>query len=351
MAQSPQPDIVVIGASSGGLEPLIEIVRGLPAGLPAAIFVVVHTSAQSPSYLPEILSRAGALPAKHPANGERIQPGHIYAAPPDFHLLLSRNHVRVVRGPRENHHRPAIDPLFRSAAINFGPRVIAVVLSGALDDGTAGLFAVKRRGGVTIVQDPNDALFSDMPRNALAAVPVDYSLDRNGIAKIIVDLTRQPTTSRNEGATVAENEDTMERETDLEALAGDSIDDERHPGTPSVYGCPDCGGTLWEMQDEEWLRFRCRVGHGYSAEGLLRAQGENLESALWSAFRILNENAALSRRLAERARANKHFPVADKFAAKSRIVEGQAQLIRDLLLGGRGKSEEGSSEQVNEADR
>ena len=338
MAQSAQRDIVAIGASSGGLEALLEIVRRLPPDLPAAFFIVSHVPSQSRSYLPEILSRAGPLPATHAEDQEKIEPGRIYVAPPDFHLLLRKDHVRVVRGPRENNHRPAIDPLFRTAARAFGPRVIGIVLSGSLDDGTAGLFAIKGRGGIAIVQDPDDAMSPDMPRNALAAVPVDYCLPKHAIPLTIVELTERATPT-DRGAIVAHEKNDLEKETDLEALNGVDIDDGERPGTPSTYGCPDCGGTLWELHDEEWLRFRCRVGHAYSAAGLLRTQGESLESALWSAFRTLQENAALARRLAARARANKQEPVAEKFATKSRVAEEQATLIRNLLLSAQIKEE------------
>jgi two-component system chemotaxis response regulator CheB len=182
-------DIVVIGASSGGLEALTEIIAGLPDDLPAALFIVVHVPAQGTSLLPEILGRRGRLPAKHAKDGEAFQAGHIYVAPPDFHLLLREGRTQVVRGPRENNHRPAIDPLFRSAAQAYGARTVGIVLSGALDDGAAGLLAIKNRGGIAVVQDPQDASFPDMPRAALAAVPVDYCLPKTEIARVIVDVS------------------------------------------------------------------------------------------------------------------------------------------------------------------
>jgi two-component system, chemotaxis family, protein-glutamate methylesterase/glutaminase len=343
MVRNLQPHIIVIGASSGGLEPLMEIVRDLPADLPAALFIVVHVPPQATSQLPQILSRAGRLPAIHPKDYETIRAGTIYIAPPDFHLLLRRGDMRVVRGPRENNHRPAIDALFRTAARVYGPQVIGIVLSGMLDDGTAGLFAIKSRGGLTIVQDPKDALFPDMPRNALAAVQVDYLLPQAEIATVIAELIQRPISAA-QGATMAPDKnqvekDQMEIETKIEALeAGRTLDEEK-PGTPAVYGCPECGGTLWEMQDEGWPRFRCRVGHAYSADGLLRTQGESLEAALWSAYRILHENASLARRLAKRAQGNKNQPLAEKFDRNSRLAADQAELIRELLLSGRIKDE------------
>jgi two-component system chemotaxis response regulator CheB len=188
----PGHDIIVIGASSGGIESLIEVVAGLPQDLSAAIFVVLHVSPQSKSELPAILSRAGPLPAAHAKDDETIAPGRIYVAPPDLHLLLNSERVRLVRGPKENNTRPAVDPLFRSAALAFGPRVVGVVLSGSLDDGTAGLIAVKKRGGVAIVQDPADAVFPDMPRNAMEAVDVDHCLPKSEIAAVLARLSREP---------------------------------------------------------------------------------------------------------------------------------------------------------------
>jgi two-component system chemotaxis response regulator CheB len=343
IAQRSHRDIIVIGASSGGLEALKEIVAGLPADLPAAVFVVVHVPARGTSWLPEILSRAGRLPASHARHNEAIRAGRIYVAPPDFHLLLlgdSRTHV--VRGPKENNHRPAIDPLFRSAARFYGPRAVGVVLSGALDDGAAGLFSIKSRGGIAIVQDPEDALFSDMPRAALSVVPADYCVSKGEIPLIIAELSEQSSLqSTGEREAIM---DQMKKETELAALNPDTVEDDDKPGTPSVYGCPDCGGVLWELQDDQWLRFRCRVGHAFSAEGLLRSQGESFDSALWSAFRGLQESAALSRRLAKRARDNGRESLAKKFETKSQRSEEQAELIRNLLVNAE------SSEAQNDAN-
>ncbi len=198
-----------------------------------------------------------------------------------------------MRGPRENNHRPAIDPLFRSAAQFYGPRVIGIILSGALDDGAAGLFAIKNLGGVTIVQDPRDALFPDMPVNALKATPVDYSVPKDQIAELIIKLVDAPIAIE-PGA--AMDDGRLKKETDIVRMENSAIEEDK-PGIPSVYGCPDCGGTLWELQDGESLRFRCRVGHAFSADGLLNGQTNTLESALWNAYRALHENAALARRV------------------------------------------------------
>jgi two-component system, chemotaxis family, protein-glutamate methylesterase/glutaminase len=319
-------DIIVMGASSGGIEAFIEIVSGLPHDLPAAIFVVLHVSPRGTTKFPEILSRAGSIPAAHACDQGTIRPGRIYVAPPDFHLLLRNGTMRLVRGPKENNVRPAIDATFRTAARTYGPRVVGVVLSGALDDGTAGLAAIEQRGGIALVQDPKDALFPDMPRSAMEAVKVDYCLPTREIAPLLVRLAHEPV---KDAPPVSEE---MEKESKIEAMDMDTIDDEDKPGTPSVFGCPDCGGVLWELQDGELLRFRCRVGHAYGTEGLLAAQSESLDTALWSAFRALEENAALCWRLAKQARQNQRTNSAKMFEDRAKAVEDQAKVIRQILL-------------------
>jgi two-component system chemotaxis response regulator CheB len=320
-------DIIVMGASSGGIESFMEIVSGLPRDLPAATFVVLHVSPRGTTKFPEILTRAGHIPAAHALDKEPIRPGRIYVAPPDFHLLLRNGTIRLVRGPKENNARPAIDATFRTAARTYGPRVVGVVLSGALDDGTAGLAAIKERGGIALVQDPGDALFPDMPRNAMEAVKVDYCLPTREIAPLLVRLSHEAV---EEAAPPVPEE--MQKESKIEAMDMDTIEDEEKPGNPSVFGCPECGGVLWELQDGELLRFRCRVGHAYGAEGLLSAQSESLDTALWSAFRALEENAALARRLAKQARQNQRTNSAKMFEERAKTVEEQAEVIRQLLL-------------------
>jgi two-component system chemotaxis response regulator CheB len=306
----------------------MEIVSGLPRDLPAAIFVVLHVSPRGTSKFPEILTRAGCIPAAHALDKEPIRPGHIYVAPPDFHLLLRNGTIRLVRGPKENNARPAIDATFRTAARTYGPRVVGVVLSGALDDGTAGLAAIKERGGITLVQDPGDALFPDMPRNAMEAVKIDYCLPTREIASLLVRLALEAV--KGEAAPPVPEE--MQKESEIEAMDMGTIEDEEKPGTPSVFGCPECGGVLWELQDDELLRFRCRVGHAYGAEGLLAAQSESLDTALWSAFRALEENAALCRRLAQQARKNQRTKSAKLFEGRAEAAQRQADAIRRVLL-------------------
>jgi two-component system chemotaxis response regulator CheB len=236
----PGHDIVVIGASAGGVEALTKLVERLPADLAASVFVVLHIPAQNPSFLPTILSRSGPLQAVHPGNGDIIQRGVIYVAPPDQHLLVEQGYIHLIRGPKENRHRPAIDPLFRSAAVAYGPRVVGVVLTGSLDDGTAGLVAIKRVGGIAVVQDPNEAFYPSMPLHALEHVHVDYKLPLSEIGPLIAQLASEPM-AREEVNHVPED---MEVELKLTEMNVDALNHAKHAGTPSAFSCPECRDSL-----------------------------------------------------------------------------------------------------------
>jgi two-component system, chemotaxis family, protein-glutamate methylesterase/glutaminase len=321
----PTRDIILIGGSSGAIESLLQVVRQLPPDIPAAVFVAIHIAPKSNSLLPKILGRACKIPAMNPKDGTPVQHGQIYVAPPNFHLLLHNGFMRVTRGPKENNHRPAIDPLFRSAALYYGARSIGVLLSGSLDDGAAGLRAIKQRGGLAIVQDPEDALFPDMPRHALSSVAVDYVLPAAQIAPLLSRL------AHDEVLAEAPSDSDMSEEIAFEELEMAAIEDEQRPGSPSGFACPDCGGTLWELEDE-FLRFRCRVGHGYTAEALLAQQNDGVEAVLWSALRALEENASLSRRVAQRAAKNNRVSIKQTFEAKAKKAEEQARIIRSLIV-------------------
>ncbi len=307
---------------------LMRLVLGLPSDLQAAVFVVLHTPPQGLSLLPAILSRAGRLPAFHPQDGDPIRYGNIYVAPPDHHLLVELGRVRVVRGPRENRSRPAVDPLFRSAARTYGPQVVGVVLTGALDDGTAGLQAIKTCGGITVVQDPADALYSSMPQSALTNVVVDHCLAAAAIPGLLVRLAQEPALNPRDYPVPP----LMELETQLAALDKESLDNEKVPGTPSRYACPECHGVLWEVRDGDLLRFRCRVGHAYSVESMLAEHSASLEDALWMALRALEESASLARRLAHEAQQAQRPHSAAQFHDKANERERHAAQIRDLLL-------------------
>lgn len=328
----PKHDVIVIGTSAGGVEALLTIVAALPGNLPASIFIVLHQPPNGQSVLPNLLNRAGPLPAVHAEDGESIRPGRIYIAPPDVHMLLEDGHIRLARGPRENRHRPSVDPLFRSAARHYGERVIGVVLTGSLDDGSAGLLAIKRTGGIAVVQDPDDALFPGMPYNALAVTDVDYCLPLADIGPRLVNLI---TASHSGGeADMHETHGDLEFENRIAQADQDAIEDDDRPGTPSQFGCPECGGVLWELDEDQIVRFRCRVGHAYSAESLMESQTENLEAALWSALRALEERASLTRRLADRASTQSQHAAAKRFNEQMLTAEAHANTIRSLLLNG-----------------
>lgn len=320
-------NIIVIGCSVGGVEALQRLVGRLPRNLPAAVFVVLHLAPQSTSMLPTILSRAGELPASHPKDGEPIRMGHIYVAPPDNHLLLENGKMRVMRGPRENRHRPAVDPLFRSAARWYGPRVIGVVLTGALDDGTAGLSSIKKRGGIAIVQDPADAFCGDMPRSAMKNVEVDYVASIDHIPELLQQLA--PTKVAENGTGKSSR---LIKETEIAELDMDAIEDENRPGVPSSFACPECGGVLWEQDGEQILRFRCRVGHAYTANSLGVEQTEAVEGALWAAMRALEEGASLARRMAATAARGNREMLESRFLERAEAKMQQAEVLRRLIM-------------------
>ena len=322
-------DIVVMGGSAGGVEALRRIVADLSPELPASIFVVVHLSPHADSHLPEILSRAGPLPASHPRDRERIEKGRIYVAPPDMHLLLDRERIRLLRGPRENRHRPAIDPLFRSAAAAFGPRVVGLVLTGALDDGTAGLIAVKIAGGIAIVQDPAEAFSADMPRNAMKYLTPDHVVPLAEIAPLLTRLARD---SVEPGPYAVPLETLKEKRLSEFDMAQIESDEKDRPGKPSGFSCPDCGGSLWELDEPDLLRFRCRVGHAFAQDNLTAAQAEEVERALWTALRALEERAAMSHRVAAHARSRNLSSLVQPHEKRAAEAEEHAAKLREILL-------------------
>jgi two-component system chemotaxis response regulator CheB len=320
-------DIIVIGASAGGVEALTSVVRQLPGDLPAALFVVLHIPAQSPSLLPGILGRAGSLPASHPRDGEPIQPGRIYVAPPDQHLLVEDERVRLTRGPRENRARPAVDVLFRTAARAYGPRVVGVVLTGGLDDGTAGLQAVKQQGGIAVVQDPQDALYPSMPKSALEHVAVDHCLPLSDIGARLVALALEPAPDVIYPASAMMEAESQHAEVVMEVFNHQEL----MPGQPSPFACPECHGVLWEMRDGQLLRYRCRVGHAYSAESMLAEHSETLEAALWAAMRALEESAALSERMAAMAQQHRRAQRETMYLGRAQERRQHAAVIRTIL--------------------
>jgi two-component system chemotaxis response regulator CheB len=321
-------DIIVIGASVGGIEALRTIAGGLPKDLPAAVFVVLHTSPEAPGILADILDRAGALPALFAVDGERILPGRIYVAPPDKHLVVEPNRVRLTRGPKENRFRPAVDPLFRSAAQVYGPRVIGVILTGYLDDGTAGLWAVKQLGGTTIVQDPHEALAPSMPASAMRQVRVDHCLPVEEIAPLLVRLTGQPL--EEEGVYEVPKAMDIEVRIAKEDTALDA--GVLKLGEPSYYACPECHGVLLQLKEEKRIRFRCHTGHAYSVESLLAEITEGVEDSIWNAIRSAEESVLLLRHMAEHLAGSEDGHTAEEFLARAQEAQRQADLVRQAVM-------------------
>src|SRR4051794_8885948 len=314
-----QRDIVVMGASAGGVETLAELAAGMPPEFPAAIFVVLHLLPTAHSVLPEILDRAGPLPASVAEDGAEIERGRIYVAPPDRHLLVMPNEIRLTHGPRENGHRPALDPLFRSAARAYGERVVGVVLSGSLDDGTAGLRLIKRMGGATVAQEPGDALYPSMPQNALVNGAAEHVAPISAMPGLLCEVIDSPIEVFPRA--VADPEDG-------EPAEPDRSDDDPRAGTLTGLTCPECGGALWEHLDNDgYVRFKCHVGHAYSPDSLEIAQSGQLETALWSALRALQERGDLFRRLARRSGPTSRH----RFETKADEVGHHAKLLRGSI--------------------
>jgi two-component system chemotaxis response regulator CheB len=342
----PQRDIIVVGTSAGGIEALQDLVREFPPSLDAAVLVVMHLPQWRESALPQILSRAGPLPAVSARDGEEVRHGTIYVAPAGYHLLLSDGRVRLGQGPKENRSRPSVDVLFRSAAVACGPRVIGVVLTGLLGDGTAGMFAIKRRGGLAVIQDPSDAAFPSMPLNVLRATDVDFTGSVSEIGRFIVDcvqdradVTSDGAKSDREGAHAVKERAQLE----TEVAAGEDVGREAvSDSPPSVFSCPDCGGVLWQMANGDIERFRCRTGHAYSEDGLYFSQEDALESALWAAVRSLSEHAELADRVARRARRKYDGATAEHLEQRRDNLRRAIDVIRGTLMGrdgGGGQSE------------
>jgi two-component system chemotaxis response regulator CheB len=316
-------DIIVIGASSGGLDALRVLLRSLPIDLPAAVFIVVHVGARS--HLVDILGRVASLRVVRAVSGAPVEYKTVYIAPPGRHLLLHDAHLLLRRGPKENMARPAIDPLFRSAAATFGGRVIGVVLSGALNDGSAGLRAIKRCGGLAVVQDPSDADFPEMPESALRHVEVDHVSDIVEMAGLLGRLTHRlagrtpevPTDIGVEAAIAAQELTDMEIEEDL--------------GSLSPFTCPECHGALWQIPDGGMLRYRCHVGHAFTAETVLSALDGEVDNMLESLMRSHQQRAALAHRMAEQERGRNRVSLAGQLEGRAREYEEDAEVIRRMV--------------------
>jgi two-component system chemotaxis response regulator CheB len=304
------------------------LVKVLSRELNAAVFVVQHVAPDGPGLLPQILQHATMLPVAHAVDREPIVPGRIYVAPPDHHLMIAPDQVRVTRGPKEHFTRPAVDPLFRSAALACGPRVIGVILTGRLDDGTAGLWAVKERGGITVVQDPRDAEYPSMPRTALRYVSVDYCLPSAEIGPLLERLSREPRRSGGEYPMPKR----LELETRIAAGEHMRAGDVLQLGEPSPFACPECHGVLMRLKDAGIVRFRCHTGHGFSVLSLLEELGTGVESSLWSAIRSLEESALLLEHIAKHLdETAPDDPRAAILRQKRREAEERAAIIQKAV--------------------
>lgn len=300
----PGHDIFVIGASSGGVEVLQRLVSQLPSDFPGAIFIVLHLPPRARSFLPQILTRSGPLKAVHPEDGAKIKHGSIYVAPPDHHILVQRDHIHLSLGPKEQHHRPCINVLFRSAAVAHGDRVVGVVLTGELDDGTAGLWEVKRRGGIAVVQNPEQTAFPSMPLSALREVAADYVVDIDSMAELLTRL----------GAGEGEQKRTVVEGPSMEAQLTDLT-------------CPDCRGTIWEVTRGNGKEYRCRVGHTYSPRNMLAEHFAAQEKALYAAIVALEEGASLATRLAPEFDDTRE----ERLREEARQRDAQAEVLKRFL--------------------
>ena len=318
-------DILAIGTSAGGVDALRFLASEFPRDFPASVLIVIHLSSHFESALDAILTQSGPLPACFAADGMALKPGQIFIGPPDCHLIADGDELRLGHGPRENNARPAIDPLFRSVALCCGARAIGAVLTGTLGDGASGLHTLHDHGGLTVVQDPRDAAFSGMPEAALTKFEPDYVASLVGMPKLFQQLVRQPV-----GAEVKPRPD-IKYEVDVAKGARGRMSEMDRIGERSLLACPDCHGVMWEIREGELSRYRCHVGHAYTAELMSLALDENLNRALGSALRALNERIALAQSLQRQAERSGHKRVAESWRRKLGDFEAEAKILRDSM--------------------
>ncbi len=288
MDQSKKHRIIVIGASAGGMQALKRLLAQLPSDFPAPVFIVNHMSPDTTGeVLVRVLDEAGPLPCQQGANGQQFEKGRIYLAPSDRHMLIDDGHVLITKGARENRSRPAIDPLFRSAAVAYGNRVIGVILTGFLDDGTSGMMAIRRCGGVCIAQDPDDADHADMPRSVMVNVGVDHCLPIADMGVLLSTLAREAPHQ----AVPAPNDVVIEARIARRVLS--DLPSVEALGDLVPFNCPDCGGVLWQIKDGDILRYRCHTGHAFTSAVLLAEQSARIEETLWTALRMFEERQNL----------------------------------------------------------
>lgn len=323
-------DIVVIGSSAGGVNALRALLASLPRDLNASIFVVQHVSADSESFLPSILSAAGEIPASHPVDGEQIQRGRIYVARPDHHLIVYEDTLLVKKGPKENRFRPSIDVTMRSAAYEFGPRVIGIVLTGRLNDGTSGLWAIHEMGGITIVQNPEDALYPDMPSNVLRHMEVDFQVPLAEIAALLVKLVNEPVAPAED---VQNKPDAERLKVEIEIAAEKNALEMgiTNMGEPTNLTCPECGGTLVSLQEGKLVRYRCHTGHAYSSDSLWQGISESIETNLWQALRSVEEGIIFFEQSATRCQTTGNEDDATRFMQDASELRKKAKMLLEFI--------------------
>jgi two-component system chemotaxis response regulator CheB len=315
-------DILAIGTSAGGFEALRFLTREFRPDLPAAVLIVIHLPGHSRSSLDSILTQMGPLPANFAEDGQSLEHGRIYIGPPERHLILDGDKLHLGSGPRENNSRPAIDPLFRSVGLCCGSRSVGVVLTGMLGDGSSGLWSLKQCGGITVVQEPSDAAFPDMPSSAIERAKPDHIVALAAMPTLLDGLVRHPA-----GQALAAPE-SLRYEVEVAASGSTSMSEMDRIGRRSVFACPDCHGVMWEIDDGEFVRYRCHVGHAYSGDLMSVAVDDNLQRALAVALRALEERATLVEKLQKQASAGGHSQLADSWERKAKEFEAEAKVIR-----------------------
>jgi two-component system, chemotaxis family, protein-glutamate methylesterase/glutaminase len=324
-------DIIVVGTSAGGVEALLNFVRSLPGELDASVFIVLHLSPFSSSNLPHILSRAGSLPAVQARDGEKIERSKIYIAPPDHHLILEKGgRMAVSKGPKENRFRPSVDALFRSAALVYGPRVIGIVLSGLLDDGTSGMWNIKRNGGIAIVQDPDEALFPSMIQNVMQYVEVDYTLPAAGIGGLMSKVVAEKAPKRPE--LTQENMELLKMEVVIATHDNAFEMGILNMGELTTFSCPECKGALVSIGEGEMIRFRCHTGHAYTSSTLLAGVTIQIEEKLWEAMQALEATNMLLRQISEHYNKSGKKEAAKLFKQKADEIAKRARTIHDSVF-------------------
>jgi two-component system, chemotaxis family, protein-glutamate methylesterase/glutaminase len=323
--------VVAIGASAGGIESLREVIGGLPKDFPSPVFVVLHIPPYRESSLPSILTRAGAIPAHHPSDGDRVKAGRIYTAPPDHHMLVEDGSILVKRGPKENRFRPSIDALFRSAAYSYGANVVGVVLSGALDDGTSGLWTIKRLGGITVVQRPNEARFESMPLSAIREVSIDHTVSAREIGpllqKLVAELDSKKSPAPDEGL-----RSRVKTELKIAAEGGAFQKGIMELGELTPFTCPECHGVLVKLKEDKLTRYRCHTGHGYSDSALLEGVMKSSGEQLWQVMRSLEEAVMVVEHMGKDLEEAGDKDKAKVFFAKAKDLESRSKEFHKAVL-------------------